>query len=98
MTVDSGLNLAVPPCGNDGDDIPGLKIGQDESGVVSFGGEQYARLCAKFVHDRRIVLHLGDCSPLRVTATGRPKALLWRRVLVEQPPRERPRPSSSSPF
>ena len=62
MTVDDGLNLAVPPCGNDGDDIPGVKVGQDEVGVVSLVGEQHARLWAGFVHDRRIALHIGDLT------------------------------------
>ena len=62
MTVDDGLNLAVPPCGNDGDDIPGVKVGQDEVGVVSLVGEQHAGSRTWLIHDRHVAFHVGDLS------------------------------------
>ncbi len=62
MTVDDGLDLGVSPCGNDGDDVPGAKVGQDEVGVVSLIGEPHAGLWAGFVHDRRITFHIGDLT------------------------------------
>ena len=58
MTVDDGLNLAVPPCGNDGDDIPGVKVGQDEVGVVSLVGKQNARRGSWLAHNRAVAFHI----------------------------------------
>lgn len=37
MTVDGGLDLAVSLCGNDGGDVPGAKVSQDEVGVQHAG-------------------------------------------------------------
>ncbi len=62
MSVDDGLDLAVPLCGDDGGDASGLQVGQDEVGVVSLVGEQDARFRPRLVHDRRIAFHIGDLT------------------------------------
>ncbi len=54
--------LSVSLGGDDGGDASGLRVGQDEVGVVYLVGQQDAGLGPGLVHDRGIAFHVGDLS------------------------------------
>ena len=70
MAVDDGLDLAVPPGGDDGGDVSGFQVGQDEVGVVALVGEQDARVGTGLVHHRRIALHIRDLTAAQTNRDG----------------------------
>lgn len=51
MAVDEGLDPAVALGGDDGGYASGLKVGEDEVGVVTSVGEQDARRRPGLAHD-----------------------------------------------
>jgi hypothetical protein len=62
VAVDGGLDVTVPLGRDDGGDVSGLQVGEDEVGVVTFVGEQDARRRPGLAHDGAIAFDVRDLS------------------------------------
>lgn len=62
MAVDDGLDLTVALGWNDGDDAPGVEVGENGVGVIPLVGDQHLRRGARLGHDWGVALDIVDLS------------------------------------